>query len=459
MSTQVRSDEESGAGRRSEILISGGTLIDATGAPARPNPGVLLRGDNIEVVGPGANGVASNDAERIDATGMTVMPGLIDAHCHATFDDVRSNDELFFHRDPTVAALVAGQNLTKMLRAGVTSFCDPDTLFSMGPSLRNAVEAGVVAGPRISTGVQALVTAVGGTAGRLIPDEGVVGYAQVVNTLDEAVMWTRRHIKYGADWIKIHATGLLPGRSGEVLCWSRDELRAVCDTAHDLGVNVMAHCRSPESVTACADAGVDLLLHASFMDEEGLEAVLEAGSALCPTFTFLANLADFGAEVGAGSGMEDIFRGEITATAKMMRAAYDEGTPLLCGSEAGFVLTPYGHWHGREAEILVNELGLTPMEALVCATANGAIAMRLEDRVGTITEGCLADVLVLDGDPLADIGLLNDRRRMVEIISRGRRVDLSAPWPAHGPIPGGTVRNWADEILTYERAYRSETAE
>ena len=442
---------ESAAG--GEILITGGTLIDATGAPARPNPGVLLRGDNIEVVGPEAAAAASTGAERIDATAMTVMPGLIDAHCHATFDDVQSNDELFFHRDPTMAALVAGQNLSKMLRAGVTSFCDPDTLFSMGPALRNAVEAGVVAGPRISTGVQALVTAVGGTAGRLIPDEGVVGYAQVVNTLDEAVTWTRRHIKYGADWIKIHATGLIPGRSGEVLGWSSDELRAVCDTAHDLGVAVMAHCRNPESVTACANAGVDLLLHASFMDDEGLEAVVEAGSALCPTFTFLANLADFGSRVGAGAGMEDVFRGEISATAKMMRTAYDAGVPLLCGSESGFALTPYGHWHGREAEILADELGLSPMEAIVCATANGAIAMRMEERVGTIVEGHLADMLVLDGDPLADIRLLNDRRRMVEVISRGRRVDLSAPWPAHGPIPGDKVRNWAEQILTYEQAY------
>ena len=452
MSTPATSDEASRAGT-GEILISGGTLIDATGAPARPNPGVLLRGDNIQVVGPGAAEAAGAGAERIDADGRTVMPGLIDAHCHATFDDVQSNDELFFHRDPATAALVAGQNLTKMLRAGVTAYCDPDTLFSMGPSLRNAVEAGVVAGPRISTGVQALVTAVGGTAGRLIPDEGVVGYAQVVNSLDEAVMWTRRHIKYGADWIKIHATGLLPGRSGEVLGWSRDELRAVCDTAHELGTSVMAHCRSPESVTACADAGVDMLLHASFMDAEGLEAVIESGSALCPTFTFLANLADFGSAVGAGAGMEDIFRGEIAATAKVMRAAYDAGVPLLCGSEAGFALTPYGHWHGREAEILVNELGLSPMEAIVCATANGAIAMRLEGRIGTITEGCLADVLVFDGDPLADIRLLNDRSRLAEVVSRGRRVDLSGPWPAHGPIPGDKVHNWADEILTYERAY------
>ena len=436
-----------------QILITGGTLIDGTGAPAQANPGVLLSGDNIAVVGPGAAEAASSGAERIDATGMTVLPGLIDAHCHATFDDVQSNDELFFHRDPTMSALVAGQNLSKMLRAGVTSFCDPDTLFSMGPSLRNAVEAGVVAGPRISTGVQALVTAVGGTAGRLIPDEGMVGYAQVVNTLDEAVTWTRRHIKYGADWIKIHATGLLPGRSGEVLAWSHDELRAVCDTAHDLGVAVMAHCRNAESVTACANAGVDLLLHASFMDDEGLEAVIEAGSAVCPTFTFLANLADFGSQVGARADMEDVFRGEISATAKMLRAAYDAGVPLLCGSESGFALTPYGHWHGREAEILVNELGLSPLEAIVCATANGAIAMRMEDRVGTIAEGRLADVLVLDGDPLADIRLLNDRSRLTEVISRGRRVDLSGPWPTHDRIPGAKVGNWSEEILTYERAY------
>lgn len=436
-----------------EILIKGGTLIDGTGAEAAPNPGVLMRGGGIVRVGADAAEAASLDALEINASGRTVMPGLIDAHCHATFDDVPSNDELFFHREPAMTALVAGQNLMKMLRAGVTSFCDPDTLFSMGPSLRDAVECGVVPGPRIATGVQALVTAVGGTAGRLIPDEGMVGYAQVVNSLDEAVMWTRRHIKYGADWIKIHSTGLLPGKSGEVLAWSFDELKAVCDTAHELGTKVMAHCRNSESVKVCARAGVDILLHASFMDEEGLDAVIEAGSSICPTFTFLSNLADFGHRVGAGEGMEDVFRGEISATAKMMRKAYDAGVPILCGSESGFALTPYGHWHGREAEVLVEELGLSPMEAIVCATANGAIAMRSEGRLGMIADGYLADVLVIDGDPLSDIRVLNDRSRFSEVISRGRRVDLSGPWPSHGYIPGSKVRSWAEESLTWEKAY------
>ena len=122
------------------------------------------------------------------------MPGLIDSHLHSTFDDVQSNDELFFHRDPVMSALVTTQNLQKILRSGVTSFVDPDTAHGIGPSIRNAIEAGVIEGPRMKTGVQALLTAVGGTAGRLIPDEGTVGYAQIVNSVDEVIMLSLIHI-------------------------------------------------------------------------------------------------------------------------------------------------------------------------------------------------------------------------------------------------------------------------
>ena len=162
------------------------------------------------------------------------------------------------------------------------------------------------------------------------------------------VLATRRQIKEGADWIKVHATGPSPPGAGELQVWTEDEMRAVVDTAHDLGVPVVAHCRNASSTADAARAGCDLIYHGSFMDEAALEAVLEAGSALCPTFTFLANLCDHGARVGAATGMVDIFRGEIEATAAMMRRAFDAGVPLLCGSESGFVLTPYGHWHARE---------------------------------------------------------------------------------------------------------------
>jgi len=436
-----------------QLLLAGGSLIDGTGAAPQSDTAVLLSGDEIVAIGDAAIARAAPDATRIDASSKTVMPGLIDAHLHCSFDDVQSNDELFFHRDPTMVALTTAQNLQKILRAGVTSFVDPDTAHGIGPSLRDAIDAGVAEGPRMKTGVQALLTAVGGTAGRLIPDSGTVGYAQVVNSVDDVITWTRRHIKYGADWIKIHATGSVPGHPGELLVWSRDELTASCDAAHELGVPVMAHCRNAASVQVCAEVGVDLILHASFMDEAGLEAIIESGAALCPTFTFLANLADFGAKVGASPGMEDVFRGEIAATAKMMRKAYDEGVRLICGSESGFALTPYGHWHAREMQVFVEDLGLSELEAISCSTQQGAWAMGMEDELGTIEVGKRADVLVVDGDPTRDITILNDKSRLVEVISRGKRVDLDRPWPEHGPIPGWKVANWASQILTYDTAY------
>ena len=434
------------------LHISNGVLIDGTGVAPVPGTDVLIDGDTISAVGPHGELVVPAGARTIEADGMTVMPGLIDAHCHMTFDDVQSNDELFFHRPPTTAAMITLFNLPKLLLAGVTSLMDPDTVMGIGPEVREVVESGAFPGPRIATGVQALLTSVGGTAGRLIPDDGKVGYAAVVNTIDEMITETRRQIKNGADWIKIHATGSIPTQTGELQVWTLDEMKAVCDTAHALGVPVTAHCRSAASTRDAALAGVDLILHASFMDDDALQAVIDNGAAICPTFTFLANLADYGDRVGAGVGMQDIFRGEIKATAAMIRAAYDAGVPILCGSESGFALTPYGHWHAREMEVFVNELGLSPVEAISCATRSNAIAMRMEGELGVVAEGARADVLVVDGDPASDVTLLQQRSRLHAVISRGVRIDLEQPWPERRTIAGEKVGSWAAEILTYERA-------
>lgn len=434
------------------IHITNARLIDGTGRAALADHDVLVDGDNIVSVGPTGTLVIPDNAVVIHANGATVMPGLIDAHCHITFDDVQSNDELFYHRPGPLASLVTAFNLPKLLMAGVTSFMDPDTVHGIGPQVRDAVNAGVIEGPRIATGVQALLTAVGGTAGRLIPDEGNVGYAQVVNTIEEMVTTTRRQIKYGADWIKIHATGSIPTHKGELQVWTLDEMKAVCDTAHMLGIPVTAHCRSADSTRDAARAGVDLILHASFMDDEALQAVIDAGSALCPTFTFLANLADYGSAVGAGEGMADIFRGEIKATAQKTREAFDAGVPILCGSESGFALTPYGHWHAREMEVFVQELGLTPLEAITCATKNNAIAMKMAGELGVVAPGCRGDVILVDGRPDDDVRVLQDRSKLRAVISRGRQVDLQRPWPTKRRLPGEKVSNWADDILTYDIA-------
>ena len=435
-------------------LLQGGEVIDGTGAAPRPGTPVLIDGDRIVAVGESA--VAATTAGEheapavVDVAGLTVMPGIIDSHCHVTLGEPASNDELFYHREPASAALIAAFNVQKLLRAGVTSFLDPDGLYNIGPALRDAIAAGMVEGPTMRAGAWALMTAVGGTAGRMIPDGGTAGYAEVVRTRDEMVLATRRQIKNGADVIKIHVTGSIPGRPGELQVWTLEELRVVCDTAHDLGVRVVAHCRGAEATRDSALAGVDIIFHASYMDEAALEAIHASGAALCPVFTFLANLAEHGPKVGATSSAQDIFRSEMEQTGRMIRKAYDEGVPLLAGSESGFSLTPYGHWHYREMEIFVEHLGLSPLEAITTGTKNGAIAMDEVGEVGTIEAGRRADILVLEGDPSSDISILGDRRRFRYLWARGRSIALSRPWPERRPLAGEKPSSWSAVPLTWD---------
>ena len=266
-------------------LLTSCRLIDGTGTPARDGETLLLEGDRVTALGPTALDAAAGrtDVERIDVAGMTVMPGLIDAHCHVTLGEPQSNDELFHHRDEATAALLAAFNVQKLLRAGVTGFLDADGVYNVGPALRIAIEAGLVEGPRMASGANALMTSVGGTAGNLIPDEGRAGYAEVVTDKDAIVRAVRGQVKRGTDWIKVHVTGRAPRHDREMTVWSVEELKLVAETAHELDTPVVGHCRNSASTRDAARAGFDLIYHASFMDEEALEAVVEHKTALAPT--------------------------------------------------------------------------------------------------------------------------------------------------------------------------------
>jgi imidazolonepropionase-like amidohydrolase len=444
------------------LLITGGTVIDGTGADPTPDTAVLVVGDEIRAVGPEAEQEAAplEDVTRIDATGMTVMPGLIDAHTHLTFGEPTGNDELFNHRTEAYSALVSGYSAQKVLRAGVTGVLDADCLWNIGAELRDAIEARVVEGPRMKVGGNALLTSVGGTAGRMIADEGRTGYAMVVRNRDEMVQEVRRQIKYGVDWIKVHVTGLIPTRKGgEIKVWSYDELKAVIDTAHELGVPVVGHCRNAESTRDCARAGMDLIYHASYMDGEALEAVVESGAALCPTFTLLGNLADYGTKIGSAPELLDVFRAEIEVTAQMVRKAHEAGVKVLCGSETGFAVTPVGEWHARELEMLVDYMGFSPLEAITAATSNGAMALRMEGEVGALRPGYRADVLVVDGDPMRDIKILQDKSRIHHVVSRGEPINLERPIPERKVYPGERVRFLAACPLTQSLALSDEDLE
>jgi imidazolonepropionase-like amidohydrolase len=397
-----------------KTLLKNANIIDGLGnAPFAGD--VLIDEELILAVG-AADG---EGATVIDVAGKTVMPGLIDAHCHVTLDETHSNDEMFFHRREGLGALVAAYNVQKLL------------------------------------GGNALLTSVGGTAGNLIPAEGRVGYAKVVRSRDEIVTEVRRQIKLGVDWIKVHVTGLVPRQKhrGEIQAWSFDELKTVCDTAHELGIPVVGHCRNAKSIADSVRAGMDMILHATFMDDAALEAVIERKVPLVPTFTFQANLADFGDLVGADPNLREIFRREIAESADMIRRAYEAGVPVLCGTETGFSLTPYGEWHYREMEVFVRDMGFTPLEAIRAATSECGRAIGLQDRVGAVEAGRLADLLVVDGDPSKDVTVLGDKTKIERVFLNGAQLDLP-PLPARKPIPGWRVSAYSSSQLFWADAHK-----
>jgi imidazolonepropionase-like amidohydrolase len=137
-------------------------------------------------------------------------------------------------------------------------------------------------------------------------------------------------------------------------------------------------------------------------------------------------------------------------TGSMIRAASDAGVPLLCGSESGFSITPYGHWHHREMEILVDHVGLSPLEAISCGTKNGAIALDQVGEVGTIAPGMRADILVVDGDPTRDISILGDKSRFRRLFLRGKEIDLTRTLPERRSLKGEKVVSWSTELLTWD---------
>ena len=431
------------------LLINNAKIIDGSGS--EPFLGsILIKGNKIASVLKDTKSLSKEIKvnKTIDAKQKTVLPGLIDAHCHISFDEPSSNDELFFHRRESLAAIVAGTNALKVLQSGVTSFLDADSIYDVGVDLRDAIEAGVIPGPRMAVGGNALLTSVGGTAGRLIPDEGKRGYGAVVRNKDEIILEIRRQIKLGVDWIKIHVSGLVPSQkaAGELKAWSLEELKISCDTAHELGITVVGHCRSADSVKDSLLAGMDMILHATYMDEEGLEILVDKKIPIVPTFTFQANLIEYADEMGASKDYKEIFQKEIDDNIDILQKAYKEGVPLLCGSESGFSVTPYGDWHYKELEVFVKKLGLSPLQAIKSATKDAAVSMRKDKELGLIAEDYLADLVIIDGEPSKDVSVLGRKDLIQNIILDGELVDLT-PRPSRKRDPDGwRVSSYSERI-------------
>jgi imidazolonepropionase-like amidohydrolase len=415
--------------------LVGGTVIDGTGRPALRDAGIRIEGGRIAALWQGRARPQEAEAPAdttLDVAGKTVMPGLIDAHCHISYGEGRSAEEVDVYGGAEWAAIRAVWNAAKVLHGGVTGFCDPGSTWNVAVACRDAIASGMYAGPRIFAAGRHIV-ADGGFADYFPSWLGMPASAEGVlcPTRDEMAREVRRQVKNRVDLVKISGDSQAQERLADAgPCFTDEELDLVVGLAHRLGRKVTIHSRYAETVLAAARAGVDWMIHASFMRREDIGFVRDRQIPICPTLTFTANIVQHGEAAGVDPNYIETKRRELDALADIHRRAFEAGVPMMAGSEAGFSVTPYGEWHARELELMVELLGMRPMDAIVAATSTNAKALGWERETGSLVPGLQADLLLIDGDPLDDIRILGDRRRIHAVYKGGERVELPARPPA-----------------------------
>ncbi len=408
------------------IVIRGGTLIDGTGSPAASSDAVVISGNRIMSIGALPRGVNLDDRDRvevIDAAGQWIMPGLIDAHVHLTFGQpgyvgvkvAKANTS------PEFGALRSAMNAQQVLRAGVTSISVPGGAWFTDVAVREAINAGLIEGPRIFCAGRILCT-VGAGGDREPTWVGTPRHVHSVlcDGVEALVKEVRRQAKNGVNFIK-----MIDSDWGDFQAFPDNELAAVVAEAHRRHLKVTIHSRGSASTRAATEAGVDWVLHADFATEDDLDAMAAAGTALMPTFT--SAILALQREGGFGFYLDEeaLLMRHMNACIETCRKAHARGIRLLAGSDTGnCTWMTYGMYHAKEAEIFVNEVGLSPMEAIVANTSGNALAVGLEGEVGTIAGGKLADVIVLKADPLADIRVLQEPENLAAVIKDGKPVAL-----------------------------------
>lgn len=443
--------------------IVNGTLIDGSGRKPAPLRWLRMSAGRIDAVRtmdgppdplpPEANIV-------LDAQGMTVMPGLVDSHCHLSYGDARNIEEQDLYGSPEYRAIRGTWHAGKVLRAGVTSVSDPGGSWQVAVAVRDAIKAGMFPGPRM-TAAGRYLTSHTGLADYFPAWVGNVpsGVGALTRSGEEMLDEIRRQVKGGVDFIKVAASGesaiMTPG-GGSVPAFRREELAIMADEAHRLGRRITAHARSGVAVVDCIDAGLDWIMHGDYMNREQADRLAASGIPLCPALTLLANIAEWGHLAGCSAPRIERNRRNFETAVKILEYAHRQGVTLMCGTDSGFAITPFGEWHAREMELFVKYVGMSPLEAIICGTKNAAFAVDSEN-VGTLEPGKWADVLVMDGDPLADIRLLQDKSAIHAVFKGGARVDLQSDLEHLEKWPWERIMAVSGSELYYKTVYGANT--
>ncbi|MBL7118979.1 amidohydrolase family protein [Candidatus Bathyarchaeota archaeon] len=398
-------------------------MIDGTGEEPLDDSAVLIQDSRIKYVGRRDKVDVPSEAEITDLSGKTIMPGLIDAHVHLGSESMgRLINPAYWNivTPTTLKILHALRNAQLTLEAGFTSV--RNVVLEQDPwdvSLKQAIELGIARGPRIVAS-GGLVSMTAGHLDLYIPGNIPREPDRTADGPDQVRRAVRERVRAGADFIKICTSGgvLSLGDRPDWRNHTLEEVEAICDETHALKRRVMAHAEGRIGVKNAIKGGVDTLEHGYFIDDEDCEVMKSKNIILVPTLGISRNIMERGEELGVSKEGVEKLRGFEDTHLKSVMRAHRSGVKIALGTDALATIFSHGE-NAFELECLV-DVGLSPMEAIVAGTRNAAEAIGLERDVGTIEEDKQADIIVVDGNPLKDLRILQDKENIRLVIRNGQ---------------------------------------
>jgi len=383
-------------------LIRAGHVIDVHTGKETAAETIIVTGDSITAIAPTASTPAGPGDRVVDLTAYTVLPGLIDVHTHLT---MATDFDPYFELSMTQGkeAIIGVENAKTTLEAGFTSVRNVGTLTGFADvALRDEINEGHVPGPHMQVSGPPLSITGGHMDENLLPEQYHLQAEGVADGIAGVQHMVRNNIKYGADLIKIGASGgvLSKGDDPQASQYTLEEMQAIVADAHRLGRKVAAHAHGAQAILWASEAGVDSIEHGSYLDDAGIAMMLKHGTYLVPT-AYLIDWVQLNAHFPAlyQQKMKDVSAVEKQNAIRAIKA----GVKVACGTDAA--VYPHG-LNAHELDVYVNQFGMTPLAALQTATLNAADLMSWTAKTGSLEPGKWADIIAVQGDPLADIKIL-----------------------------------------------------
>ena len=385
---------------------------------------IWVDGNIIKYAGPSSEFTnTSHNIERVDLGGKTVIPGMTESHAHISYTN---NGPLELDKTPIEEAMIKTvENARIMLGSGFTSAISFGSVHRIDVFLRDAINNGQIAGPRLLAGGRD-ICAIGGNAD-MYPDHAkpqTEGLAIITDGPWEIRKAVRSLWKNGVDVVKVMIDGeliSLQGRPGD-LGYKDEEVEALVDEAHRKKMKVACHARSAEAVKQAVRSGIDFIGHANYIDSEALDLLIEnkdrvyVGPAIAWEMAFLENAEKMGYKSDSREVIE--YQRELEETISSYKKMKEAGIKILVGGDYGLDIAPHGTY-AKDLEHYVNLFGFSNAEALHCATSLGGEAMDNDGLLGTLEEGKLADLVIIDGNPLEDITILQDHKKIKAVMKDG----------------------------------------